>query len=573
MTIKPKSDELRRLLRESRGYFVTAAVFSLAINLLYLASPLYMLQVYDRVISSASEITLVMLTIALLLALLALAGLDAVRARVLTRASIRLDRLIAGRVITAIFDGASASGGARSQLLRDFDTFRQFITGAGIHAVFDLPWAPIYILVIFALHPLLGAFAFGSAVLLILMALLNEVLVGPPLTEANEAASRNYGFTEMSLRNWEVVQAMGMMGGLLRRWSRDRNRMLERQATASDLASTMQSSIRFLRLSMQSVILGLGAYLVIERLTTAGAMFAASILLGRALQPVEQIVGSWRNLVGARNAYHRVRDLLAASSPSDPNLELPRPEGLLTVENLSFAVPGNIEVDPARGFVPRRARGGPWGDRTLRGRQVHAGAPDCGGHVALSRCRAARWRRCVNLAEGKPRALCRLLATGRRIVRGHGGGQYQPLPARRGRRDHRCRADGRHAPMILRLPKGYDTQVGEGGAVLSGGYRQRIGLARAVYGKPSLVVLDEPSSNLDAEGDAALADCILQLKRRGTTVVIVSHRPTTVGVVDKVLVLKDGVAEMFGPRAEVMSRLTRPVPVRAVEGTAGRNSA
>ena len=257
MASKPKSDELRRLLRESRGYFATAAVFSLAINLLYLASPLYMLQVYDRVISSASEITLVMLTIALLLALLALAGLDAVRARVLTRASIRLDRLIAGRVISAIFDRASASGGARSQLLRDFDTFRQFITGAGIHAVFDLPWAPIYILVIFALHPLLGAFAFGSAVLLILMALLNEIFVGPPLTEANEAASRNYGFTEMSLRNWEVVQAMGMMGGLLRRWSRDRNKMLERQATASDLASTMQSSIRFLRLSMQSVILGL----------------------------------------------------------------------------------------------------------------------------------------------------------------------------------------------------------------------------------------------------------------------------------------------------------------------------
>ena len=279
-----------------------------------------------------------MLTIALLLALLALAGLDAVRARVLTRASIRLDRLIAGRVMTAIIDRASASGGARSQLLRDFDTFRQFITGAGIHAVFDLPWAPIYILVIFALHPLLGAFAFGSAVLLILMmALLNEIFVGPPLTEANEAASRNYSFTEMSLRNWEVVQAMGMMGGLLRRWGRDRNRMLERQATASDLAATMQSIIRFLRLSMQSVILGLGAYLVIERLATVGAMFAASILLGRALQPVEQIVGSWRNLVGARNAYRRVRDLLAASSASDPNLELPRPEGLLTVEDLSFA--------------------------------------------------------------------------------------------------------------------------------------------------------------------------------------------------------------------------------------------
>ena len=570
VTIKPKSDELRRLLRESRGYFVTAAVFSLAINLLYLASPLYMLQVYDRVISSASEITLVMLTIALLLALLALAGLDAVRARVLTRASIRLDRLIAGRVITAIFDRASASGGARSQLLRDFDTFRQFITGAGIHAVFDLPWAPIYILVIFALHPLLGAFAFGSAVLLILMALLNEIFVGPPLTEANEAASRNYGFTEMSLRNWEVVQAMGMMGGLLRRWSRDRNRMLERQATASDLASTMQSSIRFLRLSMQSVILGLGAYLVIERLTTAGAMFAASILLGRALQPVEQIVGSWRNLVGARNAYHRVRDLLAASSPSDPNLELPRPEGLLTVENLSFAVPGSTSKLILRGVSFRVEPGevlgviGPSGaGKSTLVRQIVGVMSPSAGAVRLDGADVSTWPkeslgRYVGYLPQDVELFADTVAAN--ISRFQQGEDAEIIDA--------AQMAGVHA-MILRLPEGYDTQVGVGGAVLSGGYRQRIGLARAVYGKPSLVVLDEPSSNLDAEGDAALADCILQLKRRGTTVVIVSHRPTTVGVVDKVLVLKDGVAEMFGPRAEVMSRLTRPVPVRAVEGTAG----
>src|SRR6185436_19489980 len=185
------------------------------------------------------------------------------------------------------------------------------------HAVFDLPWAPIYILVIFALHPWLGAFAFGSAVLLVLMALINEWLVRPPLTESNEAASRNYSFTEMALRNWEVVQAMGMMGGLLQRWGRDRNRMLERQVTASDRAATMQSIIKFLRMSVQSVILALGAYLVIERLATVGAMFAASILLGRALQPVEQIVGSWRNLVSARGAFLRVRELLATNPLPD----------------------------------------------------------------------------------------------------------------------------------------------------------------------------------------------------------------------------------------------------------------
>jgi ABC-type protease/lipase transport system fused ATPase/permease subunit len=225
-------------------------MFSLAINLLYLAGPLYMLQVYDRVISSASEVTLVMLTIALLIAFLALAWLDAVRARVLTRASIRLDQKIVARVMTAIIDRSASFGGARSQLLRDFDTFRQFITGMGIHAVFDLPWAPIYIAVIFVLHPALGAFALGCSILLVLMALLNEWIVKPALMEFSEAASQNYSFTEMSLRNTEVVRAMGMTQGLLRRWGRDRNRMLERQVAASDRAATMQSIIRFLRLSM-----------------------------------------------------------------------------------------------------------------------------------------------------------------------------------------------------------------------------------------------------------------------------------------------------------------------------------
>ncbi|MDP2356769.1 MAG: type I secretion system permease/ATPase [Beijerinckiaceae bacterium] len=564
-----RPDELRVLLRTCRGYFVTAAIFSLGINLLYLAAPLYMLQVYDRVIASSSQVTLLMLTLALLLAFMALAGLDAVRARVLTRASIRLDRLIAGRVMTAIIDRASSFGGARSQLLRDFDTFRQFITGTGIHAVFDLPWAPIYILVIFALHPILGAFALGSAVVLVLMALLNEIFVRPPLTESNEAASRNYGFTEMSLRNWEVVQAMGMMRGLLQRWGRDRNRMLERQATASDVAATMQSIIRFLRLSMQSLILGLGAYLVIERLVTVGAMFAASILLGRALQPVEQVVGSWRSLVAARTAYHRVRDLLAATPVRDPNLELPRPSGHLSVENLSFAAPGNTSKLILRGVSFRVEPGevlgviGPSGaGKSTLVRQIVGVMSPSAGAVRLDGADVAVWPKdTLGQYLGYLPQDIELFAdsVAANISRFQLGDDAEVIDA--------ARMAGVHE-MILRLPNGYDTQVGDGGAVLSGGYRQRIGLARAVYGRPSIVVLDEPSSNLDAEGDAALADCIQTLKKRGTTVIIVSHRPTTIGIVDKILVLKDGVAEMFGARAEIMARLTRAAPLQAVQVTA-----
>ncbi|MBR1279239.1 type I secretion system permease/ATPase [Bradyrhizobium sp. AUGA SZCCT0283] len=569
MSTSPKGpDELRHLLQSCKGYFVTAAIFSGAINLLYLAGPLYMLQVYDRVISSASEVTLVMLTIALLLAYIALAGLDAVRARVLTRASIRLDQRIAGRIMTAIIDRSASFGGARSQLLRDFDTFRQFITGAGIHAVFDLPWAPIYILVIFALHPALGAFAFGCAVVLILMALLNERIVKPPLIESGEAASRNYSFTEMSLRNTEVVRAMGMTPGLLRRWGRDRNRMLDRQVAASDRAATMQSIIRFLRLTMQSLILGLGAYLVIERLCTVGAMFAASILLGRALQPVEQIVGSWRNLVSARGAFLRVRELLAGNPLYETGVTLPRPKGRLVVEGLTYVAPltpkpilrgVSFEIEPGEvlGIIgPSGA-----GKSTLARHIVGVVRPNAGA-VRLDGADVSIWTK-AGLGQylGYLPQDIELFAdtVAANVSRFQDGEDKEAILA--------AQMAGVHE-MILRLADGYDTQVGEGGAILSGGYRQRIGLARAVYGSPSLVVLDEPSSNLDSDGDAALADCVLQLKKRGTTVVIISHRPATLGVVDKILVLRDGIAEMFGSRNEIMNRLTRAVPVHAVQGTA-----
>src|SRR5436190_1134675 len=265
-----KTDELMLLIKGCRSHFATAAAFSLAINLLYLAGPLYMLQVYDRVMSSGSEVTLLMLTIALLTAYMTLSALDAIRARVLVRTNVRLDRRIAPRIMVAIIDRSVFRGGARSQLLRDFDTFRHFVTGPGIHAVFDLPWAPLYIGVIFLLHPLLGAFALGCALILVLLALFNEVLVKQPLAEATAAANRSYSFSEMSLRNTEVVRAMGMTEGLLQRWDRDRSSMLKRQVVASDRAATTQSLIRFLRLSMQSVILGLGAYLAIERDVTAG---------------------------------------------------------------------------------------------------------------------------------------------------------------------------------------------------------------------------------------------------------------------------------------------------------------
>ena len=563
MVAKPKSDELAEVFRACRSYFLTALLFSLAINLLYLASPLYMLQVYDRVVSSASEQTLVMLTILLVMTLAILASLDAVRARLLTRASIRIDRLLASRIVAATVEAAARGGNARSQPLRDFDTFRQFITGSGIHAVFDLPWAPIYIAVIFMLHPFLGAFALGSGVLLVLMALLNEYLTNTPLAEANAAATRNYAFTDMSLRNAEVVQAMGMMPGLLQRWSRDRNLLLDRQSFASDRAATTSSIIRFLRLAMQSLILGLGAYLVIERVTTVGAMFAASILLGRALQPVEQIVGSWRNIISARGAYGRVKALLIASPIRDPALALPRPAGRLAVEGLGYVFPGTnrpilrsvsfrIDAGDVLGVIgPSGA-----GKSTLARQIVGILAPSAGA-VRLDGADVSLGpRESIGRHIGYLPQDIELFAdtVGSNISRFRNDNDAEVIEA--------AQLAGVH-DMILRLSNGYDTHIGESGTVLSGGIRQRIGLARAVYANPSLVVLDEPSSNLDSDGDNALLSCIAVLKKRGTTVVIISHRPNTLGAVDKLLFLRDGTAEMFGPRDEVIGRLS---PARPATG-------
>jgi ATP-binding cassette, subfamily C, type I secretion system permease/ATPase len=564
-------DELQSALGAGRHYFITALIFSLAINLLYLAAPLYMLQVYDRVITSASQATLVMLTLVLMLALGSLAGLDVVRARVLTRAGVRLDRLLAGRVFAATMEGALKGGPSSSQMLRDFDTFRQFVTGAGIHAVFDLPWAPIYILIIFLLHPLLGLFALLSALALIGLAVFGQWRVQGPSAEASDVAARNYAFTEMSLRNAEVVQALGMLPGLLMRWNRDRGRAIERQVVANDRSASTTSLIRFLRLSMQSLILGLGAYLAIERLITIGAMFAATILLGRALQPVEQIVGSWRAMISARGAFARIKGLLAANPLRDRSLALPRPVGRLSVEGLVYGIPRSpspilrgisFQLDPGDVLGVIGPSGA--GKSTLARQIIGVLAPSAGA-VRLDGADVSTWPRellgrYLGYLPQDIELFADTVAANLGRFRTEGNDNYVIEAAK---------LAGVH-DTILRLPEGYDTNIGDSSKMLSGGIRQRIGLARAVYGSPSLVVLDEPSSNLDSDGDAALLSCITDLKQRGVTVVMISHRPNTLSVVDKLLVMRDGMVEAFGPRNEVVARVTRLAPVHPVAAAKSR---
>jgi ATP-binding cassette, subfamily C, bacterial len=554
------SPELNGLLRSIVPYLGTAGAFSLAINLLFLAGPLYMLQVYDRVVPSSSETTLVMLTLGLLMAYLALAGLDAMRARVLTRASVKLDRKIAAAVVTASIDRPMASGGARSQYLRDFDSFRQFVSGAGIHALFDLPWAPIYIAVIFMLHWSLGAFALACGLVLVVMALANEWLVGQPLAGANAAAARAYSFTEMSLRNTEAIRAMGMTSGLLKRWGEDRDQMLGRQVVASDRAAAIQSVIKFLRLSMQSVILGLGAYLVIEHTVTAGTMFAGSLLLGRALQPIEQIVGTWRGIVSVRGSLGRLHELFGAIATRGSSIALPKPTGRLSVEGLSYVAPGsprpllrNVSFEVEAGEILGVIGPSGAGKSTLARHLVGVLAPTA-GMVRLDGADVTAWsRNGLGQHVGYLPQDIELFSdtVANNISRFQAGDDGAILEAARLADVHQ---------LILRLGNGYETAVGEGGATLSGGIRQRIGLARAVYASPSLVVLDEPSSNLDADGDVALGDCLIQLKKKGVTVVLISHRPASIVTADRLLLLKDGAVELFGPRLDVLAKLApRPV--------------
>ncbi|RUW63879.1 type I secretion system permease/ATPase [Mesorhizobium sp. M7A.F.Ca.US.008.03.1.1] len=558
-----KSRIVKDALRVCRRYFVVAAAFSLAINLLYLASPLYMLQIYDRVVTSGSETTLVMLTLVLLAAFLSLAGLDLVRASILTRASARLDRLLSAKVLAASVETPSP-GSSQSQPIRDFDTFRQVITGSGIHALFDLPWSPIYIGIIFLLHPWLGFFALGCSLLLIAMAVLNEHLVRSPLKQANDLATTNYNFTEMSLRNAEVVRAMGMIDGLIRRWGRDRNLALRRQAEASDRAALMSGLIRFLRLTMQSLILGLGAYLVIERQITGGTMFAASLLLGRGLQPVEQIVGLWRSLILGRAALARVEKLVDGGARSERSFNLPKPTGKISVEQVSFAIASQqkvllrdvsfrLEAGETLGIVGPSGAG-----KSTLARHLAGVMQPSRGTVRLDGADLSQWGHDalgdhIGYLPQDIELFSDTVAAN--IGRFKTNVDQEVIEA--------ARLAGVHE-MIIRLPQGYETQIGEGGAVLSGGYRQRIALARAVFGTPNLIILDEPSSNLDADGDRALSDCAIELKRRGSTVIIVSHRPSTLANVDKILLLRDGAVEAFGMRNEIVALLNQRAAPMAV---------
>lgn len=559
MSNKPRT-ELRQALDECRGGFISAALFSFCINVLILTPSVYMLQVYDRVLTSRSETTLLMLTIIALGMMMVMVVLEMVRSRVLVRIGNRMDQRLNGRLFQAVYERSlRVPLTSRTQPLNDLLTLRQFLTGQGLFAFFDAPWAPFFIVIAFLLHPLIGFIGLGGAILLFAMAILTEVATRRPLEQANQEAMQANLFAENNLRNAEVLEAMGMLPGIQKRWQERHSRMLTLQALASDRAGTISSLTKFIRIALQSLILGAGAWLAIEQIVTPGVMIASSIMLGRAFAPVEQAIGMWKGLLGARSAYRRLEELLTKIPAREKPMELPAPKGNLTIEGVIAVPPGGTAPTLKQVSLAVNA-----------GELVGVIGPSAAGKSTLARVIVGVWP----AHAGKVRLDGADIQQMDRVWLGPSIG-YLPQDvelftgtvaeniARFGEIDSDKVIDaatmaGVHE-MILRLPKGYDTQLGEAGRALSAGQRQRVGLARALYGTPALVVLDEPNANLDEEGEAALVQALTQLKQRGSTALIIAHRPHVLTVVDKILVMRDGMVQMFGPRNEVMAKFVRPV--------------
>ncbi len=564
---EPANPLLQESVNACGKAFTVVAVFSMCINLLMLTAPLFMLQVFDRVITSRNTDTLVMLMLVAGGALLTLAALDAIRSLSLIRVSSWLDRQIGGSLLGESIAATLRSGADPSvQGLRDLTTVRTFLSGPSIFPIMDAPWTPIFLAVMFMLHPLLGWLAVGGAVVLFSFALANELATRNLLMLSGGSSIAALNQAEAAARNADAIEAMGMMPGLIGRWHRKNAESLDLQAQASIRSGGITAFSKFVRMCLQIGILSLGAWLVIEGEMTPGAMIAGSILMGRALAPVEQAIGTWKQMVAARNAYGRIKMQLNEATPRQPGMPLPAPEGRVGVEGLIFAHPTATEpllrkvsfnLDPGEvlGLIGPTAVG-----KTTLARLLVGNLAPRAGHVRLDGMDVAQWDSSdlgrhigylpqdVELFSG---------TINENIARMQEVDADAVVTA--------ARLAGVH-DMILHMEKGYDTEIGEGGAALSGGQRQRIALARAVYGDPRLVVLDEPNANLDSEGETALIDALKALKSRGVTVVVIAHRPSILQDVDKILVLRNGTVEMFGPKEDVISRLRGEAPEGRIDG-------
>lgn len=552
-----------------RGAFLAVAAFSFFVNLLMLTVPLYMLQVFDRVLTSRSIETLVMLTIVAVGAFLVMAALEVVRSRVLLKVSTRLDLRLGAEALKASIAGALRGTGHSVQALRDVAQLRNFLAGSGILTLFDAPWTPIFLMVIYLFHPLLGTVALVGAVVLFVLALVNELATRGPLDEANSASLTALRTAEAGARNADVVEAMGMAPGLLARWLAQNAEVLHLQLQASVRTGYLTSTAKFVRLAVQMAIFGFGAWLVIGGEITPGVMIAAALLMARALAPVERAITVWRGLIGARTAYHRLNQVMTATPPRAVAMELPRPQGRLTVEKLVYYPPssGNpilkgitFTLEPGQTLAivgPTAA-----GKSTLAKLLVGSWQPSA-GTVRLDGADVFTWDR-VDFGRHVgylPQDVELFAGSVRDNIARFGEAEPEAIV--------KAAEMARVHDMVLQLPDGYETEIGEGGEILSGGQRQRIALARALLGEPRLLVLDEPNANLDSIGEKALLDALVEAKAAGIAIVIVTHRRSILEIVDKILVLSNGMVESFGLRAEVLQRLSRRPALSEVAASGG----
>ena len=558
MNLKQKPSELREAIASLRPFFVRSGWFSLVCSLLVLAPSGYMLEVYDRVVNSRNHTTLVMLTLLVLGAYMVMELLEWARSEVMRAASVELDRRMSGRIFSAIFEAnLRRLPGGTQQPLHDFRLVRDFLYSPVLLALLESPISLVMMVLLFLISPVLGWSALVFAVVQTFVAWLNERSTKPPLMQANRAAIEAQQYADNTLRNAEVIESMGMLRDTHRRWLGKQRDFLDLQALASARAGGFQAVSTLLQTTLSSMLLGLGAWLLLHNQLSGGGgmIIVASILGGRMLAPLVQVVSQWQSVVNVRDAWSRVEQLLEAVPAQPRSMALPAPRGALHVEQLVAGAPGNpalilrgVQFALAPGEVLAVVGPSAAGKTTLA-RLLVGLWPAQGGKVRLDGADIHTWDKAelgvhlgylpqgVELFEG---------TLAENIAR---FAQVEPAKV-----EAAARAVGLHE-FILSLPQGYDSPVGPEGARLSGGQRQRVGLARALYGDPVFVVLDEPNSSLDEEGDAALARAIQEGKARGTTFVVMTHRTSVLGVADKMLVLRDGMQQAFGPRDEVLATL------------------
>ncbi|MBY5609814.1 type I secretion system permease/ATPase [Rhizobium leguminosarum] len=558
MQTNQQSPALQVVMKEARRAIRPMIWFSGGINVLMLTGAFYMLQVYHRVLSSHSLETLVMLSLMAAAALATMAALEVVRGRLLATVGSWMNARLAPVLLTASVEyAASAPGQASARPLRDLDQVRNFFTSPSIFPILDAPWAPLFFGAIFFMHPWLGWLALCGGIVLFALALLNEYLTRKPLTEAASAQSRAYVQAEAAIRNAEVVQAMGMLKPLLVGWKAQQDEANRGQVLAANRCGVIAAMARCHRLALQMAILGLGAYLVLRNEASPGIMISASILMGRALSPVEQAIGTWKATVGARAAYRRLAAVAGQHPEATPVLPLPRPKGKFEADNLVLARQGGEPILKGINF------------HLEPGEAMALIGPSAAGKTSLARILAGAWRPSGGRALLDGMDVAQWAAEDR----GHYVGYLpQDIELFAGTVSENICRFAKLSPVVFDkvvkaaqlagvhelikgLPKGYITEIGESGAVLSGGQRQRIGLARALYGDPALIILDEPNSNLDREGEEALIAALSTVKATGTTIILIAHRPNIMVTVDKILILNRGQQDLFGPRDYVFNEL------------------